>query len=288
MIVPELPAEIAELKRQIGDFIKAEVYPVELRIAERNAIDPAEVDVLRAKARAAGFSMLNMPIALGGKDLSMLAQVALEEESGKATNGLGFTVVDRGPRELLELLTPEQVEKYVMPIVRGEYREAWALTEPGAGSDLAALTATADRDGDDWVINGEKWFVTSEGDAGIYLVAAVHEGEQMLFLVEPGTPGVQITKTPRFLHDPYLDHHPEIVFTNCRVPDANRVSGGDAGSREWILVERRSGLSCQAVPTERDRPRRSSSSARTAPRARARRTIRRTDRARSVGRRTSP
>ena len=238
MIVPELPAEIAELKRQIGDFIKAEVYPVELRIAERNAIDPAEVDVLRAKARAAGFSMLNMPIALGGTDLSMLAQVALEEESGKATNGLGFTVVDRGPRELLELLTPEQVEKYVMPIVRGEYREAWALTEPGAGSDLAALAATADRDGDDWVINGEKWFVTSEGDAGIYLVAAVHEGEQMLFLVEPGTPGVQITKTPRFLHDPYLDHHPEIVFTNCRVPDANRVSGGDAGSREWILVER--------------------------------------------------
>ena len=238
MIVPELPAEIAELKRRIGDFIEAEVYPVELEIAKRNAIDPAEIDALRAKARAAGFSMLNMPAELGGRDLSMLAQVALEEESGKATNGLGFTVVDRGPRELLELLTPEQVEQYVMPIVRGEYREAWALTEPGAGSDLAALAATADRDGDDWVINGEKWFVTSEGDAGIYLVAAVHDGEQMLFLVEPGTPGMEITRTPRFLHDPYLDHHPEIVFTNCRVPDANRVSGGDAGSREWILVER--------------------------------------------------
>ena len=238
MIVPELPADIAELKRQIGDFIKAEVYPVELKIAERNAIDTAEIDALRAKARAAGFSMLNMPKELGGRDLSMLAQVALEEESGKATNGLGFCVVDRGPRELLELLTPAQVEKYVMPIVRGEYREAWALTEPGAGSDLAALAATADRDGDDWVINGEKWFVTSEGDAGIYLVAAVHDGEQLLFLVEPGTPGMEITKTPRFLHDPYLDHHPEIVFTNCRVPAENQVSGGDSGSREWILVER--------------------------------------------------
>ncbi len=238
MIVPELPAEIVDLKRRVGDFIEAEVYPVELAIAERNAIDPAEIDALRAKARAAGFSMLNMPAEMGGLDLSMLAQVALEEESGKATNGLGFAVVDRGPRELLELLTPEQVEQYVMPIVRGEYREAWALTEPGAGSDLAALAATADRDGDDWVINGEKWFVTSEGDAGIYLVAAVHEGDQLLFLVEPGTPGMEIRRTPRFLHDPYLDHHPEIVFANCRVPDANRVSGGDAGSREWILVER--------------------------------------------------
>jgi acyl-CoA dehydrogenase len=238
VIVPELPAEIAELKRRIGAFIEAEVYPVELAIAERNAIDPAAVETLRDRACAAGFSMLNMPVEMGGKDLSMLAQVALEEESGKATNGLGFTVVGRGPRELLELLTPEQIEKYVTPIVRGEYHEAWALTEPGAGSDLAAVSSTADRDGDDWVINGEKWFVTSEGDPGIYLVAAVHDGEQLLFLVEPGTPGMEITRTPRFLHDPYLDHHHEIVFTNCRVPGANRVSGGDAGSREWILVER--------------------------------------------------
>ena len=238
MIVPELPADIAELKRQVGVFIEAEVYPVEQRIVERNAIDPAEIDELRVKARAAGFAMLNMPAELGGRDLSMLGQVALEEESGKATNGLGFAVVDRGPRELLELLTPAQIEKYVLPIVRGEYREAWALTEPGAGSDLAALAATARSDGDEWVLNGEKWFVTSEGDAGFYLVAAVVDGEQELFIVDPGTPGMVVSRTPRFLHDPYLDHHPELVLTDCRVPAANRVSGGDSGSREWILVER--------------------------------------------------
>ena len=77
----------------------------------------------------------------------MLGQVALEEESGKATNGLGFAVVDRGPRELVELATPEQVERCVSPVVRGEYREAWAVTEPGAGSDVA-VSATAERDGD--------------------------------------------------------------------------------------------------------------------------------------------
>ena len=238
MIVPELPAEIRELKAQVRRFLEDEVYPLELRIAQRGSIDFAEVDLMREKARAAGFAMLNMPPGQGGIGLSMLGQVALEEESGKATNGLGFAVVDRGPRELLELLTPPQVEQYVLPIVRGEYREAWALTEPGAGSDLAAISASATRDGDDWVLNGEKWFVTSEGDAGFYLVAAVHEGEQMLFVVEPGTPGMEIARTPRFLHDPYLDLHPEIVFTNCRVTDANRVPGGDAGSREWILVER--------------------------------------------------
>ncbi|GIU96130.1 MAG: hypothetical protein KatS3mg012_2587 [Gaiellaceae bacterium] len=100
-----------------------ELSPLEQRIAERGSIDPAEVDELRRKAREAGFSMLNMPAEVGGKDLSMLGQVALEEESGKATNGLGFAVVDRGPRELYEIATPEQIERYVLPIVRGEYRE---------------------------------------------------------------------------------------------------------------------------------------------------------------------
>jgi len=239
VIVPELPADIADLKRQVARFIEDEVYPVEQRIVERNAIDVAEVDGLRVKARAAGFSMLNMPAELGGRDLSMLGQVALEEESGKATNGLGFAVVDRGPRELYEIATPDQVDRYVRPIADGEYREAWALTEPGAGSDLTGLQATATRDGDEWVLNGEKWFVTSEGDPGVYIVLAVADGEQMLYLIDPGTPGMEIRRTPSFLHDPYIDHHPELVFTDCRVPDANRVpASGDAGAKEWILVER--------------------------------------------------
>ncbi|MBM2821611.1 MAG: Acyl-CoA dehydrogenase [Thermoleophilia bacterium] len=239
MIVPELPANIKALKEAVGRFVEAEVYPLEARIAESGSIDPGELDALRKKARGQGFAMLNMPAEIGGRDLSMLGQVALEEESGKATNGLGFAVVDRGPRELLDIATPDQIDRYVLPIVRGEYREAWALTEPGAGSDLTGLQATAVRDGDEWVLNGEKWFVTSEGEPGFYIVLAVAEGEQMLFLVDPGAPGLEIRRTPKFLHDPYIDHHPEIVFTDCRVPDANRVpASGDAGAKEWILVER--------------------------------------------------
>ena len=239
MIVPELSEEVRALKEAVGRFVETEVYPLEERIAATGAIDPGELVTLRAKAREAGFAMLNMPADLGGRDLSMLGQVALEEESGKATNGLGFAVVDRGPRELLEIATRDQVERYVRPIANGEYREAWALTEPGAGSDLTGLEATAVRDGDEWVLNGEKWFVTSEGDPGVYIVLAVAEGEQTLFLVDPGAAGMEIRRTPSFLHDPYIDHHPEIVFTNCRVPEANRVpASGDAGAKEWILVER--------------------------------------------------
>jgi acyl-CoA dehydrogenase len=239
VIVPELPAEIRELKQRVARFVEEEVYPLEDRIVAAGSIDPQDVDRVRKQAREAGFAMLNMPPEHGGIGLSMLGQVAIEEESGKATNGLGFAVVDRGPRELLEITTPEQADRFVAPVVRGEYREAWALTEPGAGSDLSGLQATAVRDGDDWVLNGEKWFVTSEGDPGVYIVAAVADGEQTLFLVEPDAPGLEIKRTPRFLHDPYLDHHPEILLRDCRVPDTNRIpASGDAGAKEWILVER--------------------------------------------------
>jgi alkylation response protein AidB-like acyl-CoA dehydrogenase len=239
VIVPELPADIAELKDRVARFVEAEVYPVEQRIAERGAIDAAEVDAIRRKAREAGFAMLNMPVEHGGRGLSMLGQVALEEESGKATNGLGFAVVDRGPRELLEIATPAQVERWIAPIVRGEYREAWAVTEPGAGSDVSGITATARRDGDSWLIDGEKWFVTSEGEPGVYVVLAVADGEQTLFLVPPDARGLEITRTPAFLHDPYLDHHPEIVFRGCRVADENRIpAGGGDGAKEWFTVER--------------------------------------------------
>jgi alkylation response protein AidB-like acyl-CoA dehydrogenase len=237
--VPELPPDIAELKTRVRRFVEEEAYSVETRILETGAIDEEAVALLKRKARSAGFAQLNMPVEAGGQGLSMTGQVAIEEEAGRATNGLGFAVVDRGPAELWEIASPEQRARWVEPVIRGEYREAWAVTEPGAGSDLAGVSTTAVRDGDDWVLNGEKWFVTSEGPPGFYLVLAVAEGEQTIFFVEPGTAGMTVTRTPGFLHDPYLDVHPEIVFENCRVPDAHRVpGGGNAGTKEWFLVER--------------------------------------------------
>ncbi len=246
MVVPELPPDIAELKERVGRFVADEVFPLEETIAAAGEIDFAAVDAVRKKARAAGFSMLNMPEEAGGAGLSMLGQVALEEESGKATNGLGFAVVDRGPAELWEILTPEQRDRWVVPILRGEYREAWAVTEPGAGSDVSAVAATAVRDGDEWVLNGEKWFVTSEGDPGFYIVLAVVDGEQTLFIVEPGTPGLELTRVPGFLHDPYLDHHPELVLRDCRVPDENRVPAGGNEGRKG-MVPRRAALHRSAL-----------------------------------------
>ncbi len=239
MIVPELSAEVLALKERARRFVEEELYPAEERIAERGSVDHDEVHALKDKARAAGFSNYNLPAEYGGPDLPMLAQVAIEEEGGKATNGLGFIVCERAPRELLELANEDQIERYVKPVLRHERMEAWAVTEPGAGSDVNAIEATASRDGDAWVLNGEKWFVTGGDKADFFIVLAWAEGEQTLFLVDKDTPGVRLVRTPRFMHDPYLYAHPEFRFEDCRVPEVNRITGGGSeGARKWFTVER--------------------------------------------------
>ena len=239
MVVPELPADIRELKARAARFVEEELYPAEERIAERGSIDHDDVKALKKKAREQGFSNYNVPEEHGGPDLPMLAQVAIEEEGGKVTNGLGFIVCERAPRELLELANDEQLDRYVVPVLRHELMEAWAITEPGAGSDVNAIEATATRNGDEWVLNGEKWFVTGGDEADFLIVLAWAEGEQTLFLVDKDTPGVRLVRTPRFMHDPYLYAHPEFRFEDCRVAEANRiVRGGGEGAKKWFTVER--------------------------------------------------
>src|SRR5918998_4382120 len=174
----EIPEDVREIKARVAEFVRTELHPFEDEIAQRGEIDEEKLRALRAKARAAGFSNLNMPKEYGGMDLSMVSQVALEEESGKTTNGLGYMVADRGPVGLLELANAEQIERYVMPVVRGETREAWAITEPKAGSDIKDIKTTATRSGEGWVLAGEKWFVTGGGRAGVFFVLAWGGGEQ--------------------------------------------------------------------------------------------------------------
>lgn len=235
----ELPAEVRELKARAAEFVEREIRHVEEKVAKTESIEPADIAMLRKKARAAGFAMLNMPVRYGGKDLSMLGQVAIEEEAGKATNGLGFTVADRGPRELVEIATEDQVQRFVMPVIRGEAREAWAVTEPGAGSDVSAISARAERDGDEWVINAEKWFVTDADTAAFFIVLAWAGQEQSLFLVRRDNPGVHFDRFPHFMHDPYISKHAEMRFVDCRVGDEDRVpASGAEGAKAWFTAER--------------------------------------------------
>ena len=239
MEVGQVSERALAIKARAVQFIAEELWPLEAEIAATGVVDRAKVDAARARARAAGFANLNMPASVGGADLPMLDLVAIEEESGKATNGLGFFVADRGPRELLDAVTPEQAERWVLPVVRGDMSEAWAITEPGAGSDVMGIQASAERDGADWVLNGEKWFVTGGDRASYYIVLAWAEGEQTLFIVEKGTPGLEVLREPHFMHDPYIVKHQEVRLTNCRVPDANRVPGaGGDDAKRWFSLER--------------------------------------------------
>src|ERR671917_2565035 len=94
----EIPEDVREIKARVAEFVRQEIHPFEAEIAQRGEIDEEKLSALRAKARAAGFSNLNMPKEYGGMDLSVASQVALEEEAGQTTHGLGDMVADRGPR----------------------------------------------------------------------------------------------------------------------------------------------------------------------------------------------
>ena len=237
-VVPGLDAEAAEWQARARRFVEDELYPVERRIAERGTVDANEVADLRRRAREAGFSHYNLPRELGCADLPLLAQVAIEEQAGRATNGLGFIVADRGPRELVELATDDQVERWLRPVLRRETVEAWAVTEPGAGSDVAAIAATATRDGDEWELEGDKWFVTCGDVAGFFVVLARAGDEQALFLVARDAPGLEIVRRPSFMHDPYIDGHVELRLKGCRVLERDRMPSGDEGARRWFTIER--------------------------------------------------
>ena len=176
----------------------------------------------------------------------MLAMVALEEEAGKATNGLGFLVAQRAPVELLEIASPEQIERFVLPVFRHERHEAWAITEPGAGSDVSAIAATATREGDEWVLNGEKWFVTGGEKADYYLVLAGRRRRAGALLRRQGHARLRgRSARPRFMHDPYLYKPPRAsasrtaacrTRTGCRAAGTRARRGGSSIERLMIAA----------------------------------------------------
>jgi alkylation response protein AidB-like acyl-CoA dehydrogenase len=169
---------------------------------------------------------------------------------GRVTNALGW-VASTPPSWLPEVATPDQVERYVRPVVRGEREECYAITEEGAGSDVDAIEATARREttgeGEPggYVLNGVKWHVTSYNTADFAFFQAKldggpHHGEHAMFLVDLPSPGVRVVRTPAYSHT-ISHHHPIVEFADVRVPAANLVGAeGDGMSfaYEWFRFER--------------------------------------------------
>jgi len=242
LLTPQIPTEIQLFREQALRYLREHVHPLDQRVAETGVLDFDQYEELRLRAR----SELALPeeyqrVAEQPRpEVPMLIHVAIEEIAGHATNGLGGVIPRARGRDVLEAIaSPMQKERYVLPVLRGETRTAWAITEPNsAGSDVTGIEATAERDGDEWVLNAEKWFVTGGDRAGFFLVLVWAEGEQALFIVDRTAPGLEILRRPLFMHDPYTSGHIELRLDNCRVPDENRVPAGEGGTRRWLAVER--------------------------------------------------
>ncbi len=222
-----------------------ELIPLEVE-AEMNGGDLPKDVVAAHKARAIelGLFATNMPVELGGGGCTSLQQVLVQEQVGRVTNALGW-VAATPPSWLPGVATSYQLDRFVLPTVRGEREECYAITEESAGSDVDGIVATARRDGDDYLLDGEKWHVTSYNTADYAffqgkLAGGEHDGEHAMFLVDLPSPGVTVVRTPAYTHT-ISHHHPIVRFTDVRVPATHLVGAeGDGMSfaYEWFRFER--------------------------------------------------
>jgi acyl-CoA dehydrogenase len=240
-MVFELAPELLALRERARRFTAEELLPRELEVEEHGPLASETSARIRRRAIEEGLWPMNVPRELGGLGSSVQEQVVAQEEAGRATNDLWGYV--GGPYNALLACNAEQRRRYLDPTLRGEVAvgAAYAVTEPGGGSDTSNLKTTAVRKGDRWVINGEKWFVTSGERAEVIIVQAMTgPKEATLFLVERGTPGMRLARTPRFMTRTE-DEHPEFVFEGCEVAHAQVLGGvgkADEVTRMWFREER--------------------------------------------------
>jgi acyl-CoA dehydrogenase len=197
-----------------------------------------------ARARELGLCATNMPRELGGGGCTTLQQVLVQEQVGRVTNALAWAV-STPPSWLPTVATADQIGRYVRPTIRGEREECYAITEENAGSDVAAIEATARQDGDGYLLNGVKWHVTSFNTADYAFFQAKldggpQDGEHAMFFVDLPSPGVSVVRTPAYSHT-ISHHHPIVAFSDVRVPAANLVGAEGDGmtfAYEWFRFER--------------------------------------------------
>ncbi|MGH2736693.1 MAG: acyl-CoA dehydrogenase family protein, partial [Actinomycetota bacterium] len=236
-----LSAEDLAIQCKARAFVDDELIPHEVT-AELNdgLLDEELTRRHHERARELGLSAMNMPKSLGGGGLSMLQQVLVSEQIGRVTNALGW-VVSTPAAWVAEVATQHQLDTWVIPTIRGERHECYAITEEDAGSDVDALRSTARRDGEEYVLSGEKWHVTSANLSDYcFFQAKLEGGSHAMFFVDLESPGIRVVRTPRYSHT-FAHHHPILAFEDVRVPSANLVGSEGDGMRythEWFRYER--------------------------------------------------
>jgi acyl-CoA dehydrogenase len=236
-----LPDDYRELLDSFRSFLDREVRPVEERFRQELTEDQPTEEMreaglqLRRRSAELGFYAAHMPEEVGGWGLSNLAYTLMVEEGAKT--GLRFSSFVLGPPNpeaptpILMDLPQHLRDKYVPPLVRAERSMCFALTEPEAGSDAQSIAATAALDGDAWVLNGRKHYITNGAYADYAVVFAVTDKEKRAgggitaFLVERDFPGFSVGKHQRTIAGD--TNQAELVFEDCRVPKENVI--GEVG-----------------------------------------------------------
>jgi acyl-CoA dehydrogenase len=236
MIDFSIPPELEVIRERTTAFMDEFVYPNEQNMVEDEGL-PAELEKdLQRRVKELGLWAPHLPREWGGMGIGFIGQALMNEIVGRAVFAprlFGNAAPDAGNAELLLIAaTDEQKNKYLRPLASGEVRSCFAMTEPEvAGSDPTGLRTTAVRDGDEWVINGHKWFISGAIGSAFAIVmtvtdtgAASHSRASMI-LVPTDTPGFNIIRSVPVMGSGGVGGHCEIRFEDCRVPVGNLLGG---------------------------------------------------------------
>jgi acyl-CoA dehydrogenase len=230
---------LAELKERASALYER-IVPYEDECEANDGLSAEALVDIRQAVLDTGLQAINMPEEWGGAGLSTLEQVVVQDELGKLTNAL-WDCVWR-PANALRHCTPEQRDRWLIPGILGNRRDAVAVTEAEAGSDPQGIRTTATPEGNGYRIDGEKWFVTV-GDVADYLLVLARVqpgGEPTMFIVDKDLPGVRVARVPKYTHT-FVYEHPEFHFDGVRVgPETvlGGVGGGYELTRDWFTEER--------------------------------------------------
>lgn len=218
---PEIEALVARVRGFVDEVVIAREADV---VAEPGRLETIRAELQQA-ARAAGVFAPRVPVEYGGLGLDWRDSALVFEAAGRSLLGpqaLNCSAPDEGNMHLLHAVgTPEQKARYYAPLARGDVRSCFAMTEPapGAGSDPSMLLTRAVRDGSEWVIDGDKWFISGAQGAAFAICMARTEVGPTMFLVDAGNPGFQILALTPTLDHAFPGGHCEVRFAGCRVGD---------------------------------------------------------------------
>jgi len=236
------------------DFVREEIWPLETVFHE---LDQQQLDriyaPLQERVKEQGLWAAHLPPELGGQGWGQVKLGLLHEILGSsmlAPNAFGCQAPDSGNSEILAMAgTPEQKERWLEPLLAGDIKSAFSMTEPNAGADPTLLQTTAVREGDEYVINGHKWFTSNGSIADFLIVMAVTDPDARphqrasMFIVPTDTPGLNILRDVPTMEHPEggfgkLGGHSEILYENVRIPKENLLGAEGTG---FLIAQHRLG-----------------------------------------------